>query len=130
MTPMVDKIHNITYLYTTYTICIPWWCLLYSNFHRWGVILCGFFPFSSLPLNFYFSVVWFLWFLGRKFLYSSNTSFPKLLERRYFIPGPQNGHANFSFVWRPARYMYQCYISIKNIININKKCMIFTLKTY
>ena len=45
------KIHNITYLYATYPIWIPRRFLLYFNFHRWGVILRGFFPFSSLPLN-------------------------------------------------------------------------------
>jgi hypothetical protein len=70
----------------------------YDNFHRRGVILCGFSPVSCFPLKRSFSVVRYLWFLERKFLYSSNTSFPKFFDRRDFVLGPKTGHANLPFV--------------------------------
>lgn len=75
----------------------------YSNFHRWGVNFHGFNPVSYFPLKMWFPVVWYLWFLERKCLYSSNTSHPKKIERWDFILVPEVGHANLSFVWRPTR---------------------------
>ena len=82
---------------------MPWWFLLYSNFHRWGVIVRCFNLVSSFPLKICFWIVQYLRFLERKCIYSSNTSFPKLLERWDFVLGPQTRHANLPFVWRPAR---------------------------
>ena len=83
---------------------LPWWfSRSYSNFHRWGVILCGLDDVFSFPLKRYFLEIWYLWLLWRKCLNSSNTYFSKLLEWRDFIFGPQAGHANFPFVWRPKR---------------------------
>ena len=83
---------------------LPWWfTLLYSNFHKRGVILCGFDVVPSFPLKSCFSVIRYLWFLWRKCLFSSNTCFLKLFKWRDFVFGPKIGHANFPFVWRPTR---------------------------
>ena len=89
-----------------------WRFLLYCIFQRWGVILCGFNAVSCFPLKIFFSVVLYLWFLERKCLYSSNTSFLKLFERRYFILGPQTRCANFPFIWRPTINRYGISMSI------------------
>ena len=94
---------------------LPWqFILLYANFHRRGVILCGFDVVSSFPLKRCFLVIRYLWFLCRKCLFSSNTYFLKLFEWRDFIFGPQNGHANFPFIWRPTR---SCIIGL-NVLTL------------
>ena len=83
---------------------LPWWfSRSYSNFHKWGVILRCLDDVSSFPLKRCFLAIRYLWLLWRKCLNSSNTCFPKLLEWRHFIFGPQTRHANFPFVWRPKR---------------------------
>ena len=89
----------------------------YSNFHKWGVILRGLDDVSSFPLKRCFSAIRYLWLLWRKCLNSSNTCFLKVLEWRDFIFGPQTGHANFPFVWRPkiSYLIGSCIIIMRNL---------------
>ena len=103
-------------LWTTNWTLPQWFSQLYSNFHRWGVILCGLDDISSFPLKICFLSILYLWLLWRKFLNSSNTYFSKLLKWWYFIFRPQIEHVIFPFIWRPKR---SCVIGSCTIIMCN-----------